>query len=116
MRHVTIVTAADCKFLKRKTLPLARAVAALLDRALPRGACWRHVPDPPDPDGGYILIFHRRRAFCLEIVPNWAPLSGLRRDSHARLQDAGIPLEVVRTLPQAKRALRAFGFLLTEAT
>ena len=66
------------------------------------------MPDQPDADSGYVVIFHRRRAFCLEIKPGAGPLSTLQRASHAKLQDAGIPVEVARSLADVRRALRQF--------
>jgi hypothetical protein len=101
-------------------------LARYLDHALPRDAFYLQMPDAaakdventvrkcpvPDARPSALVIFWKRRAFCLEVKSGSDRLSGQQRNVHARLHDAGIPVEVVRSLPEAVVRLKEYGIPL----
>jgi hypothetical protein len=112
---------------KRSETSLDIQLARYLDSALPRDAFYLQIRDAArkclSADAAAIaagteaaapglVIFWKRRAFCLELKSGWDRLTGQQRSVHAKLHDAGIPVEVVRSVPEAVSRLKEFGIPL----
>lgn len=59
-----------------------------------------------------IIIFWDRRAFCLELKASDGELSIEQRGTQAAIQDAGVPVETVRTFEEITARLSEFGIPL----
>lgn len=78
---------------------------AALESAAHEG--WSGEPRAPD-----LLFVHEGRAFGLELKGEKGTLSIRQRAAHAALQDAGMRIEVVRSVDEAFARLREFGIPL----
>lgn len=102
---------------------IQRAILRRMAQVLPADAVWLHVPNQgPNPDftkallgDGLkpgcpdLLLFHAGRAFGLEVKRPKEYPDPVQREFHGRLEAAGVPVAVVRSVQDAEAAWTRWG-------
>ena len=59
-----------------------------------------------------LVFFHNGRALCMELKAGRGRVSDNQTSAIERIERAGVPVAIIRTLPEALNVLRAHGFPL----